>query len=58
MQHITPLEQLDVARFESPAILKKLAISSRVLAELEGIAGGYPKSKHSDQHARVARSER
>ncbi len=42
MQHITPLEQLDVARFESPAILKKLAISSRVLAELKGIAGAIP----------------
>jgi len=42
MPHITPLEQLDVARFESPAILKKLAISSRRLAELKGIAGSIP----------------
>ena len=42
MHHITPLEQLDVARFESPAILKKLAISSRRLAELKGIAGAIP----------------
>ncbi len=42
MQHITPLEQLDAARFESPAILKKLAISSRCLAELKGIAGSIP----------------
>lgn len=42
MHHITPLEQLDVARFESPAILKKLAISSRRLAELKGIAGSIP----------------
>ncbi|TAN67211.1 MAG: Fic family protein [Methylobacter sp.] len=42
MQHITPLEQLDAARFESPAILKKLAISSRRLAELKGIAGSIP----------------
>ncbi|MCX7101329.1 MAG: Fic family protein [Methylobacter sp.] len=42
MHHITPLEQLDVARFESPAILKKLANSSRVLAELKGIAGAIP----------------
>ena len=42
MHHITPLEQLDVTRFESPAILKKLAISSRRLAELKGIAGSIP----------------
>ena len=42
MHHITPLEQLDVARFESPAILKKLAISSRRLAEMKGIAGSIP----------------
>ena len=42
MHHITSLEQLDVARFESPAILKKLAISSRRLAELKGIAGSIP----------------
>ncbi len=42
MPHITPLEQLDVARFESPVILKKLAISSRRLAELKGIAGSIP----------------
>ena len=42
MHHITPLEQLDVASFESPAILKKLAISSRRLAELKGIAGSIP----------------
>ena len=42
MHHITPLEQLDVARFESPTILKKLAISSRRLAELKGIAGSIP----------------
>ncbi len=31
MHQITPLEQLDAARFKSPAILKKLAISSRLL---------------------------
>lgn len=42
MHQITPLEQLDVARFETPAILKKLAISSRRLAELKGIAGSIP----------------
>ena len=42
MHQITPLEQLDAARFESPAILKKLASSSRRLAELKGIAGSIP----------------
>ena len=42
MLHITPLEQLDAARFESPAILKKLASSSRRLAELKGFAGTIP----------------
>lgn len=42
MHQITPLERLDPARFESPAILKKLAISSRRLAELKGIAGSIP----------------
>jgi len=42
MHTINPLEQLNVARFESPAILKKLAISSRRLAELKGIAGSIP----------------
>ena len=42
MHHITPLEQLDIARFETPVILKKLAISSRRLAELKGIAGSIP----------------
>lgn len=42
MHQIIPLEQLDAARFESPAILKKLASSSRRLAELKGIAGSIP----------------
>lgn len=42
MAQITPLEQLAIARFESPAILKKLALSSRRLAELKGIAGSIP----------------
>jgi Fic family protein len=42
MHVIAPLDQLDAARFESPAILKKLAISSRRLAELKGIAGSIP----------------
>ena len=42
MPGITPLEQLDAARFEVPAILKKLASSSRQLAELKGIAASIP----------------
>lgn len=42
MPHLFPLEQLDIVRFDSPAILKKLAISSRRLAELKGIAGSIP----------------
>jgi Fic family protein len=42
MPIISPLEELDSSRFDSPAILKKLAISSRRLAELKGIAGSIP----------------
>lgn len=42
MHQITPLEQLDPARFDTPVILKKLASSSRRLAELKGIAGSIP----------------
>jgi Fic family protein len=42
MNHLFPLEQLDVRRFETPAILKKLASSSRKLAELKGIAASIP----------------
>lgn len=42
MPHITSLEQLNPARFETPAILKKLASSSRKLAELKGIAASIP----------------
>ena len=39
---IPPLQQLDAARFDAPAILKKLASSSRRLAELKGIAASIP----------------
>ena len=42
MAQITSLNLLDVKRFESPEILKKLALSSRRLAELKGIAGSIP----------------
>lgn len=39
---IIPLEQLAAARFDTPEILKKLASSSRCLAELKGVAGSIP----------------
>ena len=39
---IQPLESLDGARFDTPAILKKLAESSRLLAELKGVAATIP----------------
>jgi Fic family protein len=42
MPQLSPLEQLNPARFETPAILKKLASSSRKLAELKGIAASIP----------------
>ncbi|WP_018609569.1 Fic family protein [Uliginosibacterium gangwonense] len=42
MPGIFPLEQLDVARFDTPSILKKLASASRALAELKGIAASIP----------------
>jgi Fic family protein len=37
-----PLEQLEVARFETAAILKRLAAASRQLAELKGVAASIP----------------
>ncbi|WCM88420.1 Fic family protein [Acidovorax sp. NCPPB 3576] len=42
MPFLLPLEQLDATRFDTPAILKKLASSSRRLAELKGIAASIP----------------
>lgn len=42
MNQITSLEQLDHRRFETPEILKKLAASSRKLAELKGVAASIP----------------
>lgn len=42
MPTLAPLEQLDPARFDTPPILKKLASSSRALAELKGIAASIP----------------
>ena len=42
MTQITALDQLNPARFDGPAILKKLASASRKLAELKGIAASIP----------------
>lgn len=42
MNELTSLENLDTRRFETPAILKLLATSSRKLAELKGIAASIP----------------
>jgi Fic family protein len=42
MTLIPPLEHLDAGRFDTPIILKKLASSSRALAELKGIAASIP----------------
>lgn len=42
MATILPLDALAASRFETPAILKKLASSSRKLAELKGIASSIP----------------
>jgi Fic family protein len=42
MSKLCQLQRLDPTRFESPAILKKLASSSRRLAELKGIAASIP----------------
>lgn len=39
---ILPLEHLDPVRFETAAILKKLASASRHLAELKGVAASIP----------------
>ena len=37
-----PLETQDPARFDTPTLLKKLAASSRRLAELKRLAGSIP----------------
>jgi Fic family protein len=42
MSRIPPLHQLDSERFETPAILKRLAGASRQLAELKGWAASIP----------------
>jgi Fic family protein len=42
MPTLRPLESLDLARFDAPAVLKKLASTSRALAELKGLAASIP----------------
>ena len=42
MHSLTPLELLDLSRFDTLAILKKLASASRQLAELKGVAAAIP----------------
>ncbi len=39
---LSPLQSLEPARFETPAVLKRLASSSRALAELKGVASSIP----------------
>ena len=39
---LAPLEQLNPARFDAPAVLRQLASSSRALAELKGVAASIP----------------
>lgn len=42
MATLPPLHRLDPKRFETPAVLKKLAAASRNLAELKGVAATIP----------------
>lgn len=42
MQTITPISKLSPERFETPQVLKKLALASRKLAELKGVAASIP----------------
>lgn len=42
MSTLASLEQLSTRRFEQTAILKKLALASRYLAELKGVTGSIP----------------
>jgi Fic family protein len=42
MTTLSPLHKLKPTRFESPAILKKMAAASRSLAELKGVAATIP----------------
>lgn len=40
-----PLSQIDPKRFETPAVLKQLSRSSRVLAELKGMSASLPEQR-------------
>jgi hypothetical protein len=42
MNDILPLDSLTASRFDTPAVLRKLAAASRQLAELKGIAASIP----------------
>jgi Fic family protein len=42
MNTLKSLSDLDAARFETPSILKKVALASRKLAELKGVANSIP----------------
>lgn len=42
MTDILPLDALTASRFETPAVLRKLAAASRQLAELKGVAASIP----------------
>lgn len=42
MTTLLPLEHLPPSRFDTPTILKKLALASRKLAELKGVAASIP----------------
>jgi len=42
MTDILPLDSLAASRFDTPAVLRKLATASRQLAELKGIAASIP----------------
>lgn len=42
MNTILPLEKLLPERFDTPAILKKLALASRKLAEVKGVTASIP----------------
>jgi hypothetical protein len=43
MTDILPLDSLTARRFDTPAILRKLAAASRQLAESKGIAASIPR---------------
>lgn len=45
MSHLRPLHRLNPRRFETPALLKKLAGASRQLAELKGVVSSIPNER-------------